>query len=131
MAVLLRPDVFRAGAAGAPVTDWRNYDTHYTERYMGTPAGNPDGYTSSSVLTHVPNIRGSLMIVHGLIDENVHFRHAARLIDALVKARKPHDLMLFPDERHMPRSEADRVYMEERLRDFFVKELGATALVKG
>ena len=56
---------------------------------------------------------------------------ALRLIDALVKARKPHDLMLFPDERHMPRSEADRVYMEERMRDFFVQELGPTALVKG
>jgi dipeptidyl-peptidase-4 len=98
---------------------------------MGTPQDNPGGYGSSSVLTHVPNIRGSLMVVHGLIDENVHFRHAARLIDALIKARKPHELMLFPDERHMPRSEADRVYMEERMRDFFVQELGPLDLVQG
>jgi len=131
MALARAPETFRAAVAGAPVTSWDGYDTHYTERYMGTPASNPEGYASSSVLAHVPNIRGSLMIVHGLIDENVHFRHAARLIDALVKARKPHDLMLFPDERHMPRSEADRVYMEERMRDFFAQELGATALVKG
>lgn len=131
MALARAPETFKAAVAGAPVTSWDGYDTHYTERYMGTPASNPAGYASSSVLTHVANISGALMIVHGLIDENVHFRHAARLIDALVKARKPHDLMLFPDERHMPRSEADRVYMEERMRDFFVQELGPTALVKG
>lgn len=131
MALARAPETFKAAVAGAPVSSWDGYDTHYTERYMGTPQGNPEGYASSSVLTHVPNIRGSLMIVHGLIDENVHFRHAARLIDALVKARKPHDLMLFPDERHMPRSEADRIYMEERMRDFFVRELGPQALVNG
>jgi dipeptidyl-peptidase-4 len=131
MALARAPETFKAAVAGAPVASWDGYDTHYTERYMGTPQSNPDGYASSSVLTHVPNIRGELMVVHGLIDENVHFRHAARLIDALVKARKPHELMLFPDERHMPRSEADRVYMEERMRDFFVEQLGPVALVQG
>ena len=131
MALARAPETFKAAVAGAPVSSWDGYDTHYTERYMGTPAGNPEGYASSSVLTHVGNIQGTLMIVHGLIDENVHFRHAARLIDALVKARKPHDLMLFPDERHMPRSEADRVYMEERMRDFFVQELGPVGFVNG
>jgi len=110
--------------AGAPVTSWDGYDTHYTERYMGTPASNPEGYASSSAFTHVGDIEGDLLIVHGLIDENVHFRHTARLIDALIDARKRHELLLFPDERHMPRSEADRVYMEERLRDFFLEHLG-------
>ena len=94
---------------------------------MGTPQQNPQGYRSSSVLTHVDHIEGALLIVHGLIDENVHFRHTARLINALVKARKQHELLLFPDERHMPRAEADRVYMEERLRDFFEQHLGAPA----
>ena len=74
-------------------------------------------------LEAVDDIEGALLIVHGLIDENVHFRHAARMINALVKARKRHELLLFPDERHMPRSEADRVYMEERLRDFFLEQL--------
>jgi dipeptidyl-peptidase 4 len=131
MALARAPETFKAAVAGAPVSSWDGYDTHYTERYMGTPTSNPDGYTSSSVLTHVANIRGELMVVHGLIDENVHFRHAARLIDALVKARKPHELLLFPDERHMPRSEADRIYMEERMRDFFGEQLGLGALVQG
>lgn len=101
------------------VSSWDGYDTHYTERYMGTPANNPEGYRNSSVMTHVDKLQGHLMIVHGLIDENVHFRHSARLIDALVKARKPYEVQLFPGERHMPRAEADRVYMEERMRDFF------------
>ena len=116
-------DVFKMGVAGAPVTHWDGYDTHYTERYMGTPQSNPDGYESGSVMTHVDAIEGDLLIVHGLIDENVHFRHTARLVNALIKARKPYELMMFPDERHMPRSQADRIYMEERITDFFKRNL--------
>lgn len=115
--------VFKMGVAGAPVTHWDGYDTHYTERYMGTPQSNPDGYESGSVMSHVEDIEGDLLIVHGLIDENVHFRHTARLINALIKARKPYELMMFPDERHMPRSQADRIYMEERITDFFQRNL--------
>ena len=61
--------------------------------------------------------------VHGLIDENVHFRHTARLINALIRARKPYDLLLFPDERHSPRRVAERVYLEERIRDYFLENL--------
>jgi dipeptidyl-peptidase-4 len=117
------PEVFKVAVAGAPVTHWDGYDTHYTERYMGTPQSNPHGYAESSVLGHVGSIAGKLMLIHGLIDENVHFRHTARLINALIKARKPYDLFLFPDERHMPRALADRVYMEERIRDYFVEHL--------
>ena len=123
MCLCRAPDVFRMGVAGAPVTHWDGYDTHYTERYMGTPDSNPDGYRVSSVMSHVENLRGDLLIVHGLIDENVHFRHTARLINALIKARKPYELHLFPDERHMPRSLADRVYMEERISEFFERNL--------
>ncbi|MBL8947069.1 MAG: S9 family peptidase, partial [Myxococcales bacterium] len=119
MALMRAPETFKAAVAGAMVSSWDGYDTHYTERYMGTPANNPEGYRNSSVMTHVDKLQGHLMIVHGLIDENVHFRHSARLIDALVKARKPYEVQLFPGERHMPRAEADRVYMEERMRDFF------------
>ena len=117
------PDVFKMGVAGAPVTQWDGYDTHYTERYMGTPQSNPEGYESSSVMTHIDRLNGSLLIVHGLIDENVHFRHTARLINSLIRARKPYELLMFPDERHMPRSMADRVYMEERISEFFERNL--------
>ncbi len=117
------PETFKVAVAGAPVTHWDGYDTHYTERYMGTPQSNLQGYSESSVPDHVGTITGKLMLIHGLIDENVHFRHTARLINALIKARKPYDLFLFPDERHMPRVLADRVYMEERIRDYFVEHL--------
>lgn len=125
MALMRAPGTFKAAVAGAMVSSWDGYDTHYTERYMGTPAGNPDGYRDSSVMSHVDTLEGELMIVHGLIDENVHFRHSARLIDALVKARKHYELLLFPNERHMPRAEADRVYMEDRIREFFDRTLRA------
>ena len=118
------PDVFAAAVAGAPVTHWDGYDTHYTERYLGTPQGNPEGYARSSVMAHVDGFRDRhLMLVHGLIDENVHFRHSARLINALIQARIPYELFLLPGERHSPRAEADRVYLEERILDFFRRTL--------
>lgn len=115
-----RPDVFRAACAGAPVTSWDGYDTHYTERYMGTPEDNDEGYEAASVMTHVEGMRDRhLLIVHGLIDENVHFRHSARLVNALIRAGIDHELFLFPDERHVPRGEDDRAFMEDRITAFF------------
>jgi len=123
LCLLRAPDVFAAAVAGAPVTHWDGYDTHYTERYMGTPAANGDSYRESSVMHHMSALRGHLLLVHGLIDENVHFRHTARLITALIHAGKPFELLPFPAERHMPRSEPDRVYMERRLVEHFRKHL--------
>lgn len=119
MALARASETFKTAVSGAPVTHWDGYDTCYTERYMGTPQSNPDGYKISSVMHHVDKLKGSLLLVHGLIDENVHFRHTARLINALIAAQKPYELMLFPNERHMPRSLADRIYMEKRLLSFF------------
>jgi dipeptidyl-peptidase 4 len=118
MCLAKAPEVFAAGVAGAPVTAWDGYDTHYTERYMGTPENNRDGYADGSVLTHAAGIRGRLLLVHGMIDENVHVRHTARLITALIGANVPYDLMLFPAERHSPRREEDRMYMEGRIAQF-------------
>ncbi len=123
MCLAQAPEIFKVAVAGAPVTHWEGYDTHYTERYMGLPAENPQGYESSSVMHHVQGLQGKLLLVHGLIDENVHFRHTARLINALIAARKPYDLLLFPDERHSPRRLEDRVYMEGRVRDYFLENL--------
>lgn len=123
MAVVRFPETFKLAVAGAPVTHWDGYDTHYTERYMGTPASNPTGYLESSVMHHVDKLTGKLLLVHGMIDENVHFRHTARLINALIKARKPYELLLFPDERHMPRRLEDRVHMEQQILDFIAKNL--------
>lgn len=126
MCLCRAPDVFHVAVAGAPVTSWDGYDTHYTERYMGLPSENTSGYRESAVFDHVPNMRGKLMIVHGLIDENVHFRHTARLINRLIGAGKDYDLLIFPDERHSPRRLRDRIYMEQRISDYFVRHLGSS-----
>jgi dipeptidyl-peptidase-4 len=123
MCLARAPETFHVAVAGAPVTHWDGYDTHYTERYMGLPEENSRGYEEGSVMHHVANLRGKLMLVHGMIDENVHFRHTARLVNALIKARKPYDLLAFPDERHMPRKIADKVYMEELVCRHFVNHL--------
>jgi dipeptidyl-peptidase 4 len=123
MALLTHPDVFKAGVAGAPVTFWEGYDTAYTEKYLRTPQANPNGYRQSSALTHVDRLRAPLLLVHGMIDENVHFRHTARLMQALIDAGKPFETLLYPNERHMPRSERDRADMERRLLEFFQEHL--------
>ncbi|MGC9347205.1 MAG: S9 family peptidase [Anaerolineae bacterium] len=123
MCLTRAPEVFKVAVAGAPVTHWDGYDTHYTERYMGSPQTNVKGYEAGSVMSHVDDLEGKLMLVHGLIDENVHFRHTARLINALIRAQKPYDLLLFPNERHMPRGLDDRIYMESRIRDYFLEHL--------
>lgn len=93
------------------------------ERYMGLPQDNSTGYTSSSVMTHVEQMTGRLMLLHGLVDENVHFRHTARLITSLTRARKAYDLVVFPGERHSPHRLQDRVYMEDIIHEFFIKNL--------
>ena len=103
--------------------NFRFYDSIYTERYMGLPSDNAEGYRESAVFDHVANMRGRLMIVHGLIDENVHFRHTTRLINKLIAAGKDYDLLIFPDERHSPRRLRDRIYMEQRISDYLVTHL--------
>ena len=93
-------DVFTHGMAGGSVTDWTFYDTHYTERYMGTPANNPEGYKTSSVLNYVDKYKGILQIVHGVIDDNVHIQNSLRLISALEDQKKDFEFMIYPGGRH-------------------------------
>ena len=121
--LLKAPDLFKVAVAGAPVADWDGYDTHYTERYMGKPQENLKGYRESSLLPLASRLDRRLLIVHGMIDENVHFRHTARLMNALNSAQKRYDLLIFPDERHLPRGEDDRRTMEARLVEFFDRAL--------
>jgi len=123
MCLLRAPEVFKVGVSGAPVTHWDGYDTHYTERYMGLLSANPEGYQKTSPLTLVDNLRGKLLLVHGMVDENVHFRHTARLIVALTNAQKPYDLMIYPEERHMPRNAKGLEYMERRITAYFKENL--------
>jgi len=94
------PDAFKAGVAGAPVTDWRFYDTIYTERYMGTPKENPKGYDTSSPLAKAADLKAELLILHGTGDDNVHLANTLAFADALLKAGRPHSLMLHPRQTH-------------------------------
>lgn len=106
LAVLRRPDVFHAGVAGAPVTDWRLYDTHYTERYLGDPGADPAAYALNSLVTEEglvapENPHRPLMIVHGLADDNVVVAHALRLSSALLAAGRPHEVLPLSGVTHM------------------------------
>jgi len=92
--------LFAAGIAGAPVTDWRNYDSIYTERYMNTPQENPKGYDDTSVVKAAKNLHGKLLLVHGLIDDNVHAQNSLQLIEALQRADKDFEIMVYPRSRH-------------------------------
>lgn len=93
-------DLFAAGIAGAPVTDWRDYDTIYTERYMDTPQENPAGYDETSAVKAAKNLHGRLLILHGTMDDNVHMQNATRLAKALQEANRPFEIMLYPQFRH-------------------------------
>jgi dipeptidyl-peptidase-4 len=94
-------DVFKAGVAVAPVTDWRNYDTIYTERYMGTPQENAAGYDAASCVKAATGMDGWLLLVHGLGDDNVHVQNTFQLVDALLRAKKrTFDVMVYPDAGH-------------------------------
>ncbi len=101
---LTHSDVFTAGIAGAPVTDWRDYDTIYTERYMSTPQVNPEGYKRTSAVEGAKNLKGRLLIAHGTIDDNVHMHNSILLISALQDANKFFETAIYPGSRHGIRS---------------------------
>ncbi len=93
-------EVFTHGMAGGSVTDWTLYDSHYTERFMGTPANNPDGYKSSSVMTHADKYKGMIQIVHGMIDDNVHMQNSIQFISKLQDLKKDFEFMPYSGGRH-------------------------------
>jgi dipeptidyl-peptidase 4 len=105
LAVLRRPDVFHAAVAGAPVTDWRLYDTHYTERYLGHPAADPDAYRRSSVLADAAKLERPLLLVHGLADDNVVAAHTLRLSGLLLAAGRPHNVLPLSGVTHLAAQE--------------------------
>ncbi len=105
LAVLRRPDVFHAGIAGAPPTDWRLYDTCYTERYLGLPEQNPDAYARSSLLADAPKLTRPLLLIHGLADDNVAVAHTLRLSSALLAAGRPHSVLPLSGVTHMASQE--------------------------
>ncbi len=122
MALLRYPDVFQVGVAKSSVTDWHSYDTIYTERYMRTPQANPEGYRLSSAMTYADNLKGKLLLVHGLIDNNVHVGNTMHLADALQKAGKQFDMMIYPENRHGIRGYHGK-HLGRLTRDYMLKHL--------
>jgi len=100
MLMFKAPDVFRAGISGAPVTDWRLYDTHYTERYLERPSDNQAGYEASAVLPYAKALRGKLLVIHGMADDNVLFLHSTKLFRKLQDLNEPFEVMVYPGAKH-------------------------------
>ena len=122
MAAIRRPDVFRCGVVGAPVVTWENYDTHYTERYLGLPAEAPEAYRVSNVTTYAAEARRPLLLVHGLADDNVYFQHTLQLADALFRAGKTYELLPMMGT-HMVSDPLIRMRQQTRIMDFLQREL--------
>ena len=96
-ALFQAPDVYSTAVAVAPVTHWSYYDNIYTERYNGLPQENTEGYDKGSPLTYVDQMKGKLLVVHGSGDDNVHYQNSEALVNALVEANKPFDMMEYPE----------------------------------
>jgi len=112
-------DYFDYGIAGAPVTGWELYDTHYTERWMDTPQENPEGYKNGSVLSYVDRYKGGLRIMHGDMDDNVHMQNTIQLVDKLTDRDKPFELMIYPGSRHGFDRSKSKYDFNERVRFYY------------
>lgn len=123
LAVMRRPDAVHAAVAGAPVTDWRLYDTHYTERYIGHPDEHPENYERSSLLTDAPNLGRPLMLIHGLADDNVVAAHTLVLSQALLEAGRPHEVLPLSGVTHMTPQEQVAENLLHLQRDFLLTHL--------
>jgi len=122
MALTYGAEHFNYGQAGAAVTDWRLYDTVYTERYMDTPEENPEGYSGGAVLTWIDRYRGGLRITHGLIDDNVHAQNSIQVVDWLLENNKDFEMFFYPDSRHGVQA-SQRAHYNKGIHDFWVEVL--------
>jgi dipeptidyl-peptidase-4 len=116
-------DRFRAGVSVAPVTDWRSYDSTYTERLMGLPADNQKEYTDTSLVGAAENLNGALLLAHGSSDDNVHFQNSIQMVEALLKAGKQFHFMPYPGKTHGIGGSADRDHLFHMIEDHFLREL--------
>jgi dipeptidyl-peptidase-4 len=123
VALLRAPQVFKAGFAGAPVTDWRQYDSIYTERYMGLPAENPAGYGDSSPVSHAAGLRGKLLVAHATSDDNVHFANSLELQEAFVHAGRYAEFATYAGRGHGISDPAAQVQLFTRITQFFLDNL--------
>jgi dipeptidyl-peptidase 4 len=123
-AVTLRPDVFKVAVAGAPVTDWRDYDTYYTERYLDTPEVNAEGYAKSDLVARAAELTRPLLLIHGTGDDNVYFSHSLKLADALFRAGKPFEFLPLINFTHMVPDALVQQRLQGRIAEFLFGHLG-------
>jgi len=120
---LTHSGVFKSGASVAPVSDWRYYDSIYTERYMGLPSENKKGYYDTAPLHFVGDLKGKLFLAHGTLDDNVHFQNSVMMIDKLIDEDKKYHLEIFPNHGHSILNTADRIYLFEAITEFLLENL--------
>lgn len=125
MAAMRRSDIYKAAVAGAPVCDFRDYDTHYTERYMGLPDENPSGYEAANVVTYCKNLSVPLLIIHGTADDNVYFLHSLKMTEALFRAGKRFEFLPLAGFTHMVPDPEVTIRLHTRIAAFFKQHLGA------
>jgi dipeptidyl-peptidase 4 len=124
LSVMKGPDAFASAVAGAPVTDWHLYDTHYTERYLGTPAQNAAGYASGDVLAYAASLKRPLLLIHGMADDNVLFTNSTALMRALQNADRPFELMTYPGGKHgLIRHQDDGPHVMQQIMTFLDRTL--------
>ena len=116
-------EIFNFAIAVAPVTNWRFYDTIYTERYMRTPQENPDGYDLNSPINYIKQLKGNYLLVHGSADDNVHYQNTMEMISSLVKENKQFDLFIYPDKNHSIYGGTTRLHLMTKITDFIIKNL--------
>ncbi len=126
-AVLHAPETYRASVAGAPVVDWRDYDTFYTERYIGVPPQDSAAYTRSSVLTKAATLARPLLVIHGTADDNVYFVHSLKLADALNRANRDWEFLPLPGQTHVVSAAEQVRQVYGRALEFFHRELGGVS----
>lgn len=123
MAMFNAADYFSAGVSGAPVTDWSLYDTHYTERYLGHPATNAEGYRQSAVFPYADGLKGKLLIYHGMADDNVLFTHSTKLYQVLQDKGLLFDMVNYPGAKHSMFGQATQTHLHKTITDFFNRHL--------
>jgi dipeptidyl-peptidase-4 len=118
------------GMSVAPVTHWKYYDTIYTERYMGLPKDNEEGYDRGSPLTYANRLQGKLLLVHGSGDDNVHYQNTEMMVNALVDANRPFSLMVYPNRTHSISGGTTRQHLYSLLTRYLEENLPATAAAR-
>ncbi|HUH19493.1 S9 family peptidase [Albibacterium sp.] len=123
LAITKGADVFKAAIAVAPVTNWRFYDSIYTERYMRTPQENPSGYDNNSPINSAEKLKGSFLLIHGTADDNVHFQNSVMFSEALINANKPFDQAYYPNKNHSINGGNTSLHLYTKMSDFVFNEL--------